>query len=583
MDKKKNSIRNKILISIIATTLLTTFVIAAMFYYKTSQMIEKNYTVVFQKRISQLSNTVDGMLQEVCDITINAACDDEIKQRVKTHLENEDEKELEKISDVLRLYCKENNAISSMYLLIPCKKEIVTSKDYPVYRGNLSQMKIATFLDEVKENSGPVILENLINPNEKVLSFVETVEDKNDIVMGYVCTNIEERHLYYDYVDDMKNADQVSVYLMNQGQILTSTKDSNMGDEWEDSSMSEEKIRTLHSEKDMVQEDSDNIYLYCKGAFSGCGVFAQVERKELLSDLNSLRKYVYGAVAVVLFASIFLALKFTNIVYEPVRRLTKAMKKVSEGELDTRVEVISQDETAIVATEFNRMLDQIQELIQQIIEEEKEKKDAELEALQYQITPHFMYNTLNSIKCAAMIKGERELAGVIEDFTELLQTCISKKGAFLTVAEEIQILENYIHLQEFRNGEEFQVTYNIAKEAEQCVIPRLILQPLVENALLHGFDLKKKKGILKISAWVLEERVYLEVADNGRGMSEEQIFLLLHSQSKKTKGLTAVGIPNVRDRLKLYYANEAELAYQSSSEGTKALIYIPLLRVGDEG
>lgn len=583
MDKKKNSIRNKILISIIATTLLTTFVIAAMFYYKTSQMIEKNYTVVFQKRISQLSNTVDGMLQEVCDITINAACDDEIKQRVKTHLENEDEKELEKISDVLRLYCKENNAISSMYLLIPCKKEIVTSKDYPVYRGNLSQMKIATFLDEVKENSGPVILENLINPDEKVLSFVETVEDKNDNVMGYICTNIEERRLYYDYVDDMKNADQVSVYLMNQGQILTSTKDSNMGDEWEDSSMSEEKIRTLHNEKDMVQEDSDNIYLYCKGAFSGCGVFAQVERKELLSDLNSLRKYVYGAVAVVLFASIFLALKFTNIVYEPVRRLTKAMKKVSEGELDTRVEVISQDETAIMATEFNRMLDQIQELIQQIIEEEKEKKDAELEALQYQITPHFMYNTLNSIKCAAMIKGERELAGVIEDFIELLQTCISKKGAFLTVAEEVQILENYIHLQEFRNGEEFQVTYNIAKEAEQCVIPRLILQPLVENALLHGFDLKKKKGMLKISAWVLEEKLYLEVADNGRGMSEEQIFLLLHSQSKKTKGLTAVGIPNVRDRLKLYYANEAELAYQSSSEGTKALIYLPVLRVGDEG
>ena len=583
MDKKKNSIRNKILISIIATTLLTTFVIAAMFYYKTSQMIEKNYTVVFQKRISQLSNTVDGMLQEVCDITINAACDDEIKQRVKTHLENEDEKELEKISDVLRLYCKENNAISSMYLLIPCKKEIVTSKDYPVYRGNLSQMKIATFLDEVKENSGPVILENLINPDEKVLSFVETVEDKNDNVMGYICTNIEERRLYYDYVDDMKNADQVSVYLMNQGQILTSTKDSNMGDEWEDSSMSEEKIRTLHNEKDMVQEDSDNIYLYCKGAFSGCGVFAQVERKELLSDLNSLRKYVYGAVAVVLFASIFLALKFTNIVYEPVRRLTKAMKKVSEGELDTRVEVISQDETAIMATEFNRMLDQIQELIQQIIEEEKEKKDAELEALQYQITPHFMYNTLNSIKCAAMIKGERELAGVIEDFIELLQTCISKKGAFLTVAEEVQILENYIHLQEFRNGEEFQVTYNIAKEAEQCVIPRLILQPLVENALLHGFDLKKKKGMLKISAWVLEEKLYLEVADNGRGMSEEQIFLLLHSQSKKTKGLTAVGIPNVRDRLKLYYANEAELAYQSSSEGTKALIYLLVLRVGDEG
>lgn len=583
MRQKKTSIRNKILISIILTTLLTTLGIAAVFYYKSAQMIEDNYILVLQKRISALTDTIDGMLQDVCNITINAACDDEVEEKVIDYLQNEDEKKLEEISEILRLYCKENDAISSMYLLIPDKNQVITSRDYPVYRSDFNQEKQEEFIKNVEENSGPVILEDLMNPDEKVLSFAETVEDEDHNIIGYICSNIKERRLYYDYIDDVKNTNRLSVYLLSKEQVLTSTEALSMGENFANQSKSEENEAVLKSDADAAGEDRENIYLYCRGAFSGCGIFAQVERKELLGDLRSMRKYVIGVVAVALFLSGFLALNFTKLVYEPVKRLTKAMKKVSEGELDTRVQVSSQDETALMAAEFNRMLDQIQELIQRIVEEENAKKDAELEALQYQITPHFMYNTLNSIKCAAMIKGEQELAGVIEDFTELLQTCISKKGTFLTVADEMQILKNYIHLQEFRNGEEIQVEYDITQEAEQCMIPRLILQPLVENAMLHGFDLKKQQGMLRISACVQQDKLYLEVADNGRGMSKEQIHQLLTSQVKKTKGLTAVGIPNVRDRLKLYYGNEAKLSYQSSSEGTRAMIYLPVSKVGEEG
>lgn len=189
-----------------------------------------------------------------------------------------------------------------------------------------------------------------------------------------------------------------------------------------------------------------------------------------------------------------------------------------------------------------------------------------------------MYNTLNSIKCAALIKGEKELAKVVEDFVELLQTCISKKGSFLTVAEEVHILEKYICLQEFRSGESFQVKYEIQSEAAQCLIPRLILQPLVENALIHGMDIKQKRGQMIIRAWTDNGVLYMEVEDNGRGMTVEQINNLLRNKAKKTKGLTAVGVPNVRDRLKLYYKEKAQLSYRSSSEGTTASIYLPEIK-----
>ena len=181
-----------------------------------------------------------------------------------------------------------------------------------------------------------------------------------------------------------------------------------------------------------------------------------------------------------------------------------------------------------------------------------------------------------------MIHNEKEIATVIGDFVEIMQTCIRKKGTFLTVAEEILVLKNYIHLQEFRNGEEYQAAYAIEREAEQCLIPRLILQPLVENALIHGLDLKNNRKLLTIEAYTSGSRLYMKVRDNGRGMTQEQIEELLKKKGKKTKGLTAVGIPNIQERLQLYYGTQAKLSLKSSGEGTEATIYLPVNRSEDE-
>ena len=120
------------------------------------------------------------------------------------------------------------------------------------------------------------------------------------------------------------------------------------------------------------------------------------------------------------------------------------------------------------------------------------------------------------------------------------------------------------------------------REAEQCRIPRLILQPLVENALIHGLDLKHDKKQLTIEAYAFGSRLYMKVRDNGRGMTQEQIEELLKKKGKKTKGLTAVGIPNIQERLKLYYGTQAKLTLESSGEGTEATIYLPVNRSGDE-
>lgn len=574
---KVRSIRSKILIAITGITLLTAAAMAFVFYGRSAVMIEENYMTVLSQRTRLLTDTVDDMLKNVCNIDIKASCDSEIKENLEQYLKDKDENRLNSISTRLRTFSKMDQAISSLYLVIPEEKQVVTTLDYPVYRSGIKEDNIRKFEKICGKDNGPVIIDDLVHDGNKILQFTETVTDTDGTVIGYVCANIEEQNLSYDYLEDPSNQELDQIELIGNDKIIASRELSQMGRKFP---VEQYGRWTEHSE--LTGTDQENIYIYCEGSFSGCGIFASVKRSAVLSDLMQMRKYVFGIAAVFVLIAMLAAVYISRIVYKPVQKLMTAMKSISDGEMDTRAEVVSRDEIGLAAEEFNRMLDRIEELIGQLIQEEKKKKDAELEALQYQITPHFMYNTLNSIKCYALIHNEKEIAGVIEDFVELLQTCIRKKGTFLTVAEEMQVLKNYIHLQEFRNGEEYQVVYQMEREAEQCRIPRLILQPLVENALIHGLDLKHDRKQLTIEAYTSGSRLYMKVRDNGRGMTQEQIDELLKKKGKKTKGLTAVGIPNIQERLKLYYGTQAKLTLESSGEGTEATIYLPVNRSGDE-
>ena len=574
---KIRSIRSKMLISIMGITLLTALAMAGVFYIRAAHMIEQNYVTLLQQRARLMSDTIDDMLKDICNININASCDKEIKDNLEQYLKDKDERWLNELSSRLRTFARKNSSIYAMYLVIPEENQVVTTLDYPVYRRITQEQSIVDFQKKTEQDSGPVILNDMIRDGQKLLVFTEKIEDSDGRLLGYVCANIEERKLSYGYFDQPENADISNLCLIRNGRIIAAETLSQMGNVFDGNG----SYAQWTSARNCAGADRENIYIYCEGAFSGCGIFALVKRSVILSDLLKMRKYIAGIAAAFMVLALAAAVYLTRIVYRPVKKLTVAMKQVSEGDMDTRVEIVSRDEIGLAAEEFNRMLERIEELIARLIKEEQMKKDAELEALQYQITPHFMYNTLNSIKYYSMIRGEKELAGVIEDFVELLQICISKKGTFLTVAEEMQVLQNYIRLQEFRSGEQFETKFETDPEAEQCLVPRLILQPLVENSILHGLDVKRGKGRLEIAASVKENILYLTVKDNGRGMTQEQIRELLTKKAKKTKGLTAVGVPNVRDRLKLYYGERSELSYESTEEGTTAEIYLPAVKNGE--
>ena len=563
------SIRSKVLLAILVVTIVTACSITVVFYFKSAGMIKENYSTNLYGRVKQTVTSLDDSLQEIYYINVKAASDINMVQYIKEYRSSHSGEALDGIAELLRNYRTEYKDLSSLYFIFPDERIAVTSEDYPVCKRDIPEAEIEKIRRTETEEAVPIMFGDMVHDTGKQLSCIQAVTDDDGIVLGYMLANTEERTLFYEYLEPVYDEKVSKALILDKNREIVTSKD------YESVGQVYEGVDRLPSTSGIESQDAREIRIFYQGAFSKCGLYMDIQKSEVLRDLKQMQIFLVAIFLLFLMIGGILATSITRAMYKPIKNMTDTVEKVSKGDLSLRVDVTTEDEIGTLCREFNHMLDNLEDLIARVIEEERLKKDAELEALQYQITPHFMYNTLNSIKYAALIKGEKELGGLIGDFVELLQASVNKKGTFISVADELHILKNYIHLQEFRYQGSFDVEYDIAKDAYGCYIPRLILQPLVENAILHGIDMKGGNGRLVIRGRVEGTRLTLSVIDNGRGMTKEQIEELLSSKAKKTNGLSAIGVPNVRERLELYYEAEGGITYESSENGTTATIFLP--------
>lgn len=566
------SIRSKVLLATISITLITVLSITIVFYIKSSDMIEKNYGENLYARVRQMGDAFDNSLKEIYYLTVQASCDDEVIEKVQSYQWTKDESELEQIALLLQDYLKRYQEIGSVYLVFPGEQVIVTSQDYPVYEKNIDKETISQIEEASRVSIAPKAMCDPLRDSSYILSFVSPVADENGNVIAYIMNNMEERMLYYQYLDSLDEGETSdAVILDTDSEIISAKNQDEVGIKFQNETWDGKKDEGILNEINQSM-----LAVVYRTPFTGYHFFMEVEKKEILGDLREIRYFLAMFLLLFCGVSAVIAYFITGVMHKPLKNLTDTMEQISQGELEQRVEITTNDEIGILSRDFNNMLEHIEELIGQLVKEEMLKKDAELEALQYQITPHFMYNTLNSIKYAAILKGEKEIGGLVEDFVELLQASINKKGTFVTVAEELHFLENYVSLQRVRYEGKFTVEYQVEPDASGCFLPRLMLQPLVENAILHGLDMKNDNSQITVTARTEDDTLYVSVKDNGRGMTKEQIESLLEpKKEKKTSGLSGIGVVNVKERLHLYYGEAGGISYESGSGGTTASLYLP--------
>lgn len=288
---------------------------------------------------------------------------------------------------------------------------------------------------------------------------------------------------------------------------------------------------------------------------------------------------IVGVIAVLLVIVSFIEAEIlSEKTMTPIQKLNHCIKKTKQGDFSVRVEVDSSGDFGEICQSFNSMNQRIEELVEGIYKKEQEKRKAEFLALQAQISPHFLLNTLNSIKFLAYFHGNKMIENSLNDLCKVLSFTFRDTDDKILIRTEIEQLRHYVNILSLRYPNRFIVEFNIDPAVELCYTLKYMVQPFVENSVLHGFIGLEKEGLLRISVTIIDEKVVYEVFDNGQGMSEEQINQILHGEMpKENSTLNRIGIRNVRERIALEYGNDNGITIQSQLGCfTTVLIKIPL-------
>ena len=247
---------------------------------------------------------------------------------------------------------------------------------------------------------------------------------------------------------------------------------------------------------------------------------------------------------------------FGHALFRNLNILMDGMRAVRHGDLSRRVEVSSRDEISDAADSFNRTMAHIERLTEDIRSREEQKRLAELQVLETQIRPHFVYNSISAMQYAARMKGEEEISAAALALGTLMRSVLGNHDAVVTLWEERTYIESYAVLQRFKLKNSFRLEWDVEEDLWSMTLPKLLLQPLVENALLHGIR-EQENGTVTVAAHrQTDRRILLCVTDNGLGMTQEKIAQLMEGETMSPGMFRNVGLRNVMERVRLYYQQE---------------------------
>lgn len=312
-------------------------------------------------------------------------------------------------------------------------------------------------------------------------------------------------------------------------------------------------------------------------AMTGWVSFSAVEEEMLFSESGSLRRYVGILVLCCAAVAVLLQMALSRMITLPLLRLKEGMHQVQESNFEVQLENDRRDEIGELTDSFNYMVDQIRTLINRVYREQLAQKNAEIESLQAQINPHFLYNALDSVNWMLIERGEMEISSIVVAMGKLMQYSMNTDVSMVTLREEYDNARNYLMVQ--KNRLEDQLEYELELDAayENFHVPKLILQPLVENSIKHGVVGSAHPCTVRVRTVCSDEHICITVSDNGTGMDEEKLARyrrLLDGTEEERRG---IGIRNVARRLQLHFEGACEFSVESTVDtGTALCLRIPI-------
>lgn len=583
----RGKIRNRLLIFFLVITFLpiTTLGIFANLIY--TKILENKVNQHTDQMIKQIEVNIDNHIKSVENILMYISSSEDIISFLQQSKDDNSKEiyDLEaRIRRNLKVYTDVNSEIFGL-LVVNNNDKYISNELEKKTRDSL--MKEIWYTGAINESEKSYFFSNPIGRNlkpyksysaEDIISISKAVIDKNtNESIGVVMADINLKK-FDDIISDNNIGEKGFFYLLDNNNNIVYSPVNPTIYRINSNKFNNKKDSFIYS----INNETFKI-MYTTSSVTGWKTIGVFSFKDITKDITGMERFTLIIAIITSLLAVFFSLLFTNSIVTPIRELRTLMKGVESGDLDLKFEEHKySNEFGELGHSFNHMVSEIKQLINMVYEEQRSKRKAEIETLQAQIKPHFLYNTLDTIAWMAEDYNAKDIVKLVSALTKVFRIGLNKGKEVIKLRDEIEHINSYLIIQKYRYEDKLSYEINFHKDILDILILKLITQPIVENAIYHGIKEKRGKGEIRINFTKVVDEIIITVEDNGAGISEEKlqnINSMLETSNSfyiDSGSGSGYGISNVNTRIKLSYGHNYGLRYYSKlGVGTKVEIRLP--------
>lgn len=567
---RRISISKRIVILILLVSVLPILLVGSFGYLQARSAIYRTAADYNQKLVDIIKQNITLRLQEFVSLSDELILNTTVRNALESY---EDMNSTQKYWTVQNIYSE----VRSKYTRIEdiCDIRIVTVNNIPIY---------STGFLYLNSEQDLVNFQRIAQSSDPLLWYTTQYDEMPYVILSRKITNLSTSdtlgyiiiHINADILDELyarfKLDDSAYIVLLDSfGSTLPAAESLTKEQE---KTFSE--ILRLEKSSDIrrFEDSSENFIYYSAMEELGLTLVTSIPNRVLTAPIQSM----FGAILLFLLVCILLSIIVSRYIWKsitgPLTKLAAYIKDTSELKFDTDFSDNSRDELGFMAQSYNNIVKIMKKMVAQIEQEQEDKRKAEIRLLQAQINPHFLFNTLDSLRFTAMMSRADTVSEGLSSLSHILRNSIIDDNSYITIPDEIRCIEDYIVIQKIRYGELIELHKQIDPETEDCLIMKFLLQPIVENSILHGMQ-KNESLDITIQTELRNGLVEITIADNGSGFDMEEKLDKETNRIKSSK-MSGIGLENVKQRLELEFRSEQSFTIQSEKgAGTTVKITYP--------
>ena len=586
---KNCSMRVKLFASFFLLIFIPIIVLTVFAAYRSTAILQEQSMEIARPYLQQTENEMESELYKIATVSSSVAQTAEVHEVLEK--QNTGISFSEEYDDMNELYktIESTRALQNLYQI-----RLFISDSFTHSRSNYITYPLSSVSDtdwyhqlveqyQTQTLLPPSIFQPPLSEPQEVLSVVTLIRSRKDItrILGVVSVDVLKSDLI-DILQHNNYAEQSAAYLVDENLNIVCGANSTFPVSEADLAAQLQQMRDTFGASSGVSTAGNAVYGLSAPIFDGWRIFTVASMGNLLSPVSDLRDQMILLTVIISIIAFCLSYLYARYSTRRIKTLAEQVRRVENGDLSVSCIVDSEDEIGELQNSFNFMVRRISLLVDERYNLGKNLKDMELRALQAQINPHFLYNTLDMIAWKAMASGNQETVDIVVKLARFYRLSLSNGSDFLPLSDEVEHVRLFVELTNLCRSRNVQLITEVAPNIADYPIMKLILQPIVENSLFHGlYERSDREGIIRLTAEQIGSYVQIQIADNGVGIEKSKLAELLAKKEKPVVNTKrgGYGIGNILERLRIYYDDRFTFQIESAIlTGTTVTIRIPYSR-----